>query len=159
MKKLILILAIIFSPTASLAAIEGLDAKQPIAIDADALEVLQKEQKAIFSGNVVAKQGDMNLNADEMVVFYKPGGGDDSISKIEVVGNVRLSTKAETAKAQSGVYDTSNSVVILNGDVTLTKDNNILKGNKLTFNIATGQSKLEKGEGTGGRVRGLFIPQ
>lgn len=131
--------------------------KQPIEIDADSLEVLQKDKKAIFAGNVVAKQGTMVLTSNKMTVHYKPGGGDNAIRKIEVDGNVNLRNPKETAKGQRGVYDTENSVVTLEGDVVLTREQNILKGSKLIFNIATGQTQVI--QGAGGRVRGLFVPQ
>lgn len=153
MKKIILIILLLASFQAYAAPLVS---KQPIEIDADALEVFQKESRAVFSGNVVAKQGEMRLTASKMVVFYKPGGGDDAIERIEVSGNVALNTPAESAKGQSGVYDTINEVVTLSGDVVLTRDNNILKGSKLVYNIATGRSKIVKDEG--GRVRGLFVP-
>ena len=40
------------------------DASQPIKISADALEVRQNEQVAIFTGAVDAQQGDMRMQAD-----------------------------------------------------------------------------------------------
>ena len=66
----------------------------PIAIDADSLEVIQSENKAIFKGNVVAKQADMTLRARQMVVFYgqreqAKDSAMGSLSRIEVDGNVR----------------------------------------------------------------------
>lgn len=46
------------------------DNGKPVDITSDALEVHQNEQMAIFSGNVVAKQGDSTLRAPKLTVYY-----------------------------------------------------------------------------------------
>ena len=152
---------------------------KPIEINADSLEVFQEEHRAVFAGRVVAVQGDMRLKADKMVVFYrareeeknngktKAGSGQqqDAIQKIEVEGNVFLATAEETASGLSGVYDVENHMVKLKDQVVLTKGKNILKGDKLVYNLQTGQSSVTSGgveaagdKGKKGRVRALFVP-
>lgn len=138
---------------------------QPIEIDADSLEVFQKEKKAIFDGNVIAKQGTMRLRSDKMTVYY---GGEErrndtnSIKKIEVAGNVFLASPRETAKGSSGYYDTQNNIVLLVGNVVLTRGENVIKGNRLVYDIDAGQSRMESTQNpadtSNGRVRGLFVP-
>lgn len=140
------------------------NSKAPIAIDADALEVLQAQNKAIFSGNVVAKQADVLLKADKMTVYYSnKSTSSNAISKIEVNGNVYLATPKETARGSYGEYDTVRNFIILSGGVVLTKDKNVLKGSRLEFDINSGRSKLDGASsetgGSGGRVRGLFVPE
>src|SRR5215203_5291888 len=93
--------------TADAFALPGFDkkhSKTPIEVTSDSLEVLQEENRAVFTGHVVAIQGDVRLKADKMTVFYSqkkepakrkaepstPGAG--SIKKIEAAGSVFLST-------------------------------------------------------------------
>ena len=72
--------------------------KEPIKIDADRLDVYDKEGRAVFAGNVVAVQGDSTMNCTLMTVLYEqkrdaapgapapagPMGSDDiSIKKID----------------------------------------------------------------------------
>src|SRR5581483_3184466 len=83
---------------------------KPVEINADNLEVQQEKNLAIFSGNVVAVQGDMRLKSDRMTVHYRKsderGGGDapkDAISSIEVDGHVLLATPEETASGEQGI--------------------------------------------------------
>ena len=80
--------------------------KEPIKIDADKLDVYDKEGRAVFAGNVVAVQGDSTMNCTLMTVFYEqkrdasPGaagaapvalGSDDSaIKKIDCKGPVTI---------------------------------------------------------------------
>ena len=161
--------------------------KAPIEVTSDSLEVMQEQNKAAFTGHVVAIQGTVRLTADKMTVFYasaeekkankkkeapkKPEKGDKSnaqgaIKKIEAEGSVFLATPEETASGANGVYDVEHQEIHLNGNVALTRGKNILKGDKLTYNFATGRSVINGGGGdapAGGkgkeRVRALFVPE
>jgi len=150
----------------------------PIEVTADGLEVFQEENRAVFTGHVVAVQGQVRLKSDRMNIFYrKPEKEEgakkaldsnamqkDAIQKIEVEGNVFLSTPEETASGANGVYDVENHQIVLNDNVVLTKGNNTLKGDHLTYNLETGKSVFNGGgvqtpDGKGGqRVRALFMP-
>ena len=134
------------------------DSKLPIEITADSLEVKQAEQLAIFRGNVDALQGRMRLTASEVWVHYRPEAGGEAqgtISRINAAGGVRFSTPSETAQGDSGVYDVDAQVITLTGSVVLTRGANVIRGEKLVLNLATGQSKIESTR----RVRALFQPK
>ena len=45
--------------------------KEPIKIDADRLDVFDRENKAIFAGNVVAVQGESTIRCSSMTVHYQ----------------------------------------------------------------------------------------
>jgi lipopolysaccharide export system protein LptA len=47
------------------------DSDKPVNIKADQLEMHNEEQKAIFTGNVEATQGDSVLTSEELTVFYE----------------------------------------------------------------------------------------
>jgi lipopolysaccharide export system protein LptA len=146
------------------------DNKTPIEVNADTLDVLQDKNQAIFSGHVVAIQGDIRLKADKMTVTYdKPKEGEEQkaqnqssgIKKIDAVGGVFLSTPDETASGISGIYDVKNQEIHLKNNVVLTRGKNTLKGESLVYNFATGKSKIS-GDMTGDkkvRVRALFVPE
>lgn len=146
-----------------------LDSSQPIEISADQLEVLQQQQQAIFSGNVIAKQGNINMKAARMLVYYKNGGSGNGgadgavkgISRIDADGGVFFSSPRETAQSSRATYNVDAQTIQMLGDVTLTRDKNILKGTQMVYNLATGRSVLSAAGAsgaTGGRVRGLFVP-
>ena len=138
-----------------------LDTTEPIEIVADALEVNQDQQQAIFTGNVAATQGQILLNADRVVVHYAAGGGDgvQAISIIEAEGNVFFSTNFETAQGDAGLYDVENGMITLTGDVVLTRGDNVLRGTQLVLNLLDGTSRVDGGAAEdGGRVRGVFVP-
>lgn len=54
--------------------LSGANAKKPIDIESDRLEVDDKHHTAIFIGNVSATQGDNNLKAPRLEVFYENAG-------------------------------------------------------------------------------------
>lgn len=152
------------------AAPNGFDSKEPIEISSDSLEVMQKDRVAIFRGNVIARQSKVTLNANEMKVFYKEGGSGDaagatgSVSKIEVMGDVLLVTAQESAESDKGVYQVDKKHVTMLGNVSLTKDKSVIKGNRLEYDLATGKSVLTSlsmdNQGKkGNRVRGVFVPE
>lgn len=153
------------------------DNHTPIEVTADALEVLQDENKASFTGHVVAIQGDLRLTADVMHVHYarrdgdrkagkgKDRAGENAIRKIEAEGKVFLATPQETASGASAVYDVDEQEIRIHGHVVLTRGKNVLEGDHLVYNFATGKSRIAGREETGAaggdrkRVRALFVPE
>jgi lipopolysaccharide export system protein LptA len=165
----------------------------PIEITADKLEVFQAENKAIFTGHVVAIQAEQRLKGDQMIVYYKTeaekdqaknkkaspekteekaddAGGNPlnagSVKKIDVKGNVFLSTPEESASGDFGNYDVDAQLIHLNDHVVLTRGKNVLKGDKLVYNFETGKSVVSSNAPKAGgdkskseRVRALFVPE
>lgn len=149
------------------------DTSLPIEITADSLEVLQNEQIAIFTGNVDAVQGDMVLSADVLRVHYGGSGddaaaapaGDGSIRRIEAEGNVFLSSPRETAQGEAGVYDVAANELTMEGGVVLTRDDNVIRGERLEVDLVSGRSRMfaavpsTEGGTAPQRVRALFTPE
>lgn len=141
----------------------------PIDVDARAIDVLDQNSKAIFSGDVRIVQGDMKLNADTVTVFYDRTNkaGDPTIQRLDAQNNVKLVTPTETASGRLGVYDVAQKTITLVGGVTLTRGESVLRGQRLSIDLETGRSKLDgagTGSGTapgsptgGGRVSGRFV--
>jgi lipopolysaccharide export system protein LptA len=156
---------------------------KPIEIVADRLQVDQDQQLATFIGNVDAVQGDMTLRADRLRVFYADaaqdtaaasggggganagagggGGSDQSIRRIEAEGNVILSQPGETAEGDAGVYDPVANTLVLEGNVVLTRGQNVVRGNRLDSNLQSGVSVVTAAPGgkRDQRVRALFVQE
>ncbi len=155
----------------------------PIEITSDTLQVLQQENKAIFTGHVIATQDNVKIKSEKMVVFYKqseknaekpakkslispPAASEkNSIEKIIVEKNVFLSTPEETASGANGIYNVIDKKIYLNDNVVLTRDKNVLKGNKLVYDFDTGKSELTSSDSANSkdpdkkqRVKALFVP-
>lgn len=123
----------------------------PVEVTADALQVDQQTGLATFTGNVLIGQGDMRLSADRVTVTYAENNP-QKISKLQAQGNVTLASGKDAAEAQAADYDVASGNVVLTGDVLLTQGQNVLAGEKVTVNLATGTANAS------GRVRSVLQP-
>ncbi len=145
----------------SSAVLPGGDAKEPINIDAAKLDYFDKEQKLVYSGNVVATQGQSKLKASVLVLFLTPKEASDQpgapsssseLRRMEATGPVTVVSKDQIGTGDSGVYEKSENKVYLIGNVTLTQGPNVTKGDKLIYDLTTRQAVVT------GRVKSMFIP-
>ena len=105
MKPLIIILLCFCTVSQSPAASGGSSSRRdrsnlPITIKSNELTADNKGKTAVFSGKVVAKQGDITIFADKIVVNYAEKKGD--VEKIEAIGNVRIIQQNRTGFAITG---------------------------------------------------------
>lgn len=156
----ILLLTIFAKP--GLAAVpSGINANQPIAVNADSFLADLNTETGTYTGNVIVTQGDIRLKADRLKVSA-PGG---KASRLEIDGHVVVDSPNGQAMGDTGFYDVAGQLLRLTGNVVLTKDANVLRGKALEISMATGIAKLTAGaENAGlgapsGRVQGLFLPQ
>ena len=147
-----------------------LDGKQPISIDADRLEVLEAESKAIFSGAVNVAQGTTLLQAGTLVVYYAKTGtgtaatGSAAIDRLEMSGSVVIKSDKQTATGDAGTFNLKSNIFQLTGNrVVLSEGGNVAVGCKLTVQMTTGKANLESckkgGKNGSGRVQILINPQ
>lgn len=145
---------------------------QPVKIDAGQLEVRDKDKVAMFSGSVKVVQGDTTLRAKTLAVFYdgngstasaltaaKPGpGGQQRIRRLEAKGGVKVCQNEQVATGETGIFDMQANSVTLLGNVVLTQGLNVLKGERLTVNLTTGEAKIEGGTDGKRGVSALLLP-
>ncbi|MCS6780884.1 MAG: hypothetical protein NZ555_14420 [Geminicoccaceae bacterium] len=151
------------SPRAQGQLLPGQDSKAPIEIVADSLEVRQNERRAIFKGNVDATQGERSLRADELHVLYgEERGGGQQIRRIDAIGRVIVSEPGQTAQGERGSYDPVAGKILLDGNVVLTRGEDVVRGGQLEMDLATGTAVVRAARPGGSpseRVRALFVPR
>ena len=135
----------------------GSNAKDPIQIEADSLEVLDKDQNAQFTGNVHVRQKDTTLKTLRLKVFYEgkaaaglataPAGGSaadqQQIRRLEAEGRVLITQKDQTVVGDSGWFDMRTQTAQINGHVVLTQCKNVARGDRLSIDLKSGQYKLD----------------
>lgn len=136
---------------------------EPVRINANSLEVRDKDKVAVFSGNVVVQQGDTTLRSKDLMVYYDgavgaPQDGEPmkqgQIRKLEATGGVVVNTKDQTATGDSGTFEMkTNTVTLVGKPVVLTQGPNVIRGQRLTVDLVSGVSRFE-----GGRVESLIVP-
>ena len=144
-------------------SLSAVDSSEPIEITSDSLEIEQKRALAIFTGSVVASQGNLILRAEVITVYYGNQSDDQTgeplqgqISRIEASGDVFFSTLEETARSEKGIYNVEGKQITLSGGVILTRGDNVLRGELLELDLKTGRSKLYGGQKKSDRVKALF---
>jgi len=141
-------------------ALANHDTKAPIDIDAARIEVRDRENQAIFSGNVKVDQAQLELNAEQLRVFYERGRGSElAILRIDAEGGVALNSPSERARSAYAVYDVEDRQITMIGNVVLTRGDSVLRGQRLAIDLENGRSTLDgAATGTAGtRVTGRFV--
>ena len=143
-------------------ALRGHDSEAPVDVAADRIEVQDRADRAIFSGNVDARQGSLRLTAARVTVAYATSGGID-IKRLEASGGVTLRTPSETATGQFAIYDLDRRLVTMIGGVRLTQGANHVQGARLVLDLDSGRAVMDGGaagapgaRASGGRVTGRF---
>jgi len=171
MTRLSLLLATAAIAAASVATAQTRhDSSAPINFGADHIELQDKANRAILTGNVSVKQAEMTLNAARMTVAYtgQVVNGSPQVSRLDASGGVIVTRPDQSARGQYAVYDLNKRVVTMLGGVTLIQAGNTVNGSRLTINLDTGRAVID-GSGvrgsapgaagttaSGGRVTGTF---
>lgn len=147
-----------FGSFAGAQGIAGFNSNQPVNYAADRIELQDRQQRVVLSGNVVIDQGDLRLTAGRTTVAYT-GQGSLQIQRIDATGGVTVTRGNERAQGAAGVYDFNRRIIVLSGGVSLRQGGNTLNGGRLTIDLNTGLSSVDGRGATGsqgGRVSGTF---
>ncbi len=145
------------------ALLPGGNSKDPVSINAGKLDYLSKEQKLIYSGGVLARQGKSTLKASSLTIFLTqaPGGNGasvgpaptgNSVQRMEADGPVTVTSGQEVGTGAHATYEKAANRVVVTGHVTLTQGPNVTRGDVLTYNLTSGQAVVS------GHVQSLFTP-
>ena len=116
----------------------------PVRITSDKLAVFNKENRAVFTGHVVAKQGDLIIHCDTLVTRYKGGGG---LSALHATGNVRVHKGERRGSGQTLVYDHEKRVLELTGAPKLWEKDSRLEGQRIVFHLDEDRVDVERARG------------
>jgi len=117
----------------------------PITIKSSEMAADNKGKTAIFTGKVVAKQGDVTIYADRLTINY--GDEKHDVEKIEADGNVRIIQENRIGTASHGVYESTQGRITLTGNPKITKGTDTMSGNIITYFIDDDRSEVSSGPG------------
>lgn len=148
-------------------ALKGHNTNAPVDVTADRIEVQERADRAVFSGNVHATQADLTLETPRLTVAYSTGqggGNNVQIKRLDAAGGVVVHSPSETARGDFGVYDLDRKLITLIGNVQLNRENNQVNGSRLVIDLNSGRAVIDGGppgvNSSGGRVTGHFtVPQ
>lgn len=147
-------------------AIAGHNSDAPVNYAADRIELQDRQNRVVLSGNVNIDQGGLNLKAARTTVAYT-NAGSMKIQRIDATGGVFVQRGGETARGDVAIYDFNRRVITMAGNVALRRGGDTLNGGRLVIDLASGissvdgraggsSSALGNGGSGGGRVSGTF---
>jgi lipopolysaccharide export system protein LptA len=152
-----------------------------VDIEADTMEILDQEKKAIFTGNVNAKRGNVTLKCEKLVVTYtespqaptaKQQTGTQTASEtqgssnqgqvdkktevtfLDAEGSVVIVTSSQTVTGKTAHMDVKANKLWVKGGAKVVQGKTIMNGEQLFVDLNTNKSEM-----TGGRVKGSFVPE
>lgn len=114
-------------------------------------------EKIVARGHVIVNgEENQSTTSDELVY-------DVAAQTITVTGNVVInSDEDQTTTSDWAIYDVAGQKAVVGGNVILSQGENVLKGDRLHINIATGESRFENTGTTpdgSRRIRALLLPK
>jgi LPS export ABC transporter protein LptC len=134
-----------------------MDPNAPMDIEADTLDVLDADKRAIFRGNVKSKQGDVVVRTVELVAFYTgqtglqltrgedgANKGPSQLTRVECKQKVLIVSKdGQSATGDWAIFDTKANTVLLGDDVTVSRGKDVAQGPRLKIDLTTGMYRFE----------------
>ena len=154
-------------------SIAGHNSNAPVDYGADRIELQDRQNRVVLSGNVVIQQAGLTLNAARTLVNFSNNGG-LRIQRIMATGGVSVKRGNEAASGEVAVYDFNRRIITMSGNVRLNRGGDTLNGGRLVIDLvsgvssvdgrASGSSSVSGAEATtspgNGRVTGTFaVPQ
>jgi lipopolysaccharide export system protein LptA len=128
---------------------------EPIQVSAKTLIWHHKEHKTTFRQEVVARQKDLTIHCDDLIIYFNEN--DDDITRLVAKGNVRIVQMDRRASCEEAVYDRIQDRIVLEGNPVIRQGENEVRGARVIFFVAENRSVVEGGEG--GRVQVTLIPE
>jgi lipopolysaccharide export system protein LptA len=139
-------------------AIAGHNSNAPVDYAADRIELQDKQNRVVLSGNVQITQAGLRLNAARVTVAYTDTGS-LQIQRIDATGGVTVLRGNERASGNVAVYDFNRRIITMSGGVRLNRGGDTLNGGRLVIDLRSGLSSVDGAGGStgrGGRVSGTF---
>lgn len=149
-------------------AIAAHNSKAPVDYAADRIELQDKQNRVVLSGNVEIAQADLRMLAARTTVAYTDAGS-LQIQRIDATGGVVVTRGNERASGDVAVYDFNAKIITMAGNVALRRGTDTLNGGRLVIDLTTGISNIDgrssgapagpgglSGQRSSGRVTGSF---
>ena len=126
----------------------------PINIEANHMTSTEKSNSVIFTGDVDAKQADVRIRSDKMVVYYTPKeegakkksneqkGATQQVEKMVCTGNVEITRAEWLGTSKKMVYLSKERQVILTGNAKAWQGQNMVSGEKIIYYLDEGRSEV-----------------
>ena len=134
----------------------------PVNYAADHIELLDKENRVLLSGNVDITQDDLRVRAARSTVAYTNAGG-VKIQRLDATGDVLVTRGEQSARGDVATYDFNRKIITMVGNVVMHRGSDTMTGARMVIDLNSGLSTVDgrglggaRSVGAGGRVSGSF---
>lgn len=128
---------------------------KPINIKADDLKADNKGKTAIFTGRVVARQEDVTIYSDKLIIYY--GDEQEEVDKIEAIGSVRILQTNRVGTGGHALYENREGKITLTINPKVTQDKDSVTGKVIIYYLDEERSEVTSGENA--RVEAVIHPK
>jgi len=128
---------------------------EPINIKADELKADNKGKTAIFIGRVVARQEDVTIYSDKLIIYY--GEQEEQVDKIEAIGSVRILQTNRIGTGGHALYENKEGKITLTINPRVTQDKDSVAGNVIVYYLDEDRSVVTGGANA--RVEAVIHPK
>ena len=128
--------------------------REPIRLKSDGKSIYSRDGGMIhLAENVELTQANLRLQADQAKVFLDQEDSGNSVSKVEIFGNVHISKNDDdpkermTARGEKAYFFNEQRQVTLVGNVRLWRGGQLIKGKKITYHLETGMVIVDQASG------------
>jgi len=128
--------------------------REPLKIKSDTLHADNEKKTAVFEGKVVARQGDLTMYSDRLVISYTADGRE--LSRAEAFGNVRILQGTRQGTGDHAVYEPKDARILLDGSPRVTQGDDVVTGKLITYYVNEQKSVVTSGPSV--RVEAVIHP-
>lgn len=135
----------------------------PVEITSKQGEYLQNEGRGVYTGDVVATQGDSRIATDKLTVICTtaaPVAGEaaacEAMQQLLAEGRVYYTAPDVKIRGDRAQYDYPSDTITITGDVILSRGNEgVVRGSQVVYKIGEGRTVITAGSN---RVTSIFTP-
>ena len=120
-------------------------------IESDELVITNKPLTTTFIGNVYAFDDEIKLWSDKILILYTKTEND--IDQIKSFGNTKLVRENQEIISENMTYFVIDKKIFAKGNITLTQDKNVIKGNELSVDLVKSTSIIKSNKNNKVKVK------
>ena len=115
-----------------------------ILIESEELMITNEPLTTTFIGNVYAFDNEIKLWSDKILILYTET--ESQIDQIKCFGNSKLVRENQEIISENITYFAIDKKIYAKGDITLTQDENVMKGNELSVDLVKSTSIMRSNQ-------------
>ena len=117
---------------------------EEILIESEELIITNEPLTTTFIGNVYAFDNEIKLWSDKILILYTET--ESQIDQIKCFGNSKLVRENQEIISENITYFVIDKKIYAKGDIILTQDENVMKGNELSVDLVKSTSIMKSSQ-------------